>query len=66
MKATVLAESFNNLSIFIVMSTTAMSTDSSQVDVTLFPSFIMIQFYLNLFYTRGRVMGDKSITSWAN
>ena len=37
MKATVLAES-SNLSIFIVISLLQWSTDSSQVDVALFPS----------------------------
>ena len=38
LSASTVAENSNILSIFIVMSTPAMSTDSSQVGVALFPS----------------------------
>jgi hypothetical protein len=67
MKATVLAESYNHLSIFIVMSTPAMSTDSSQVGVAL--SFVLtyfLSFYLSRFSFYININIEKDIYDCQN
>ena len=42
------------------------SYSMAQETLKSFDPLYLIQFKLHLFSTRGRMMGDKSITSWAN